>query len=321
MYKYLNFKELAMPLIILFLVVTTYLIYLIYPFDRQTIQIGSSYMTMNNEFYPMVNDQVANYVDQKEAFLHNRDPDLSINKQVNQIRNFMAKHVNAIILNPVDGNSKKLIKAVNQAHERGIYIIVVDSELKSKAVDCTIVSDNYHAGVLDAQKLLKTQKQARILLINQKTAISAQKRIKGFVDTIKQAHSSRYKIVDTLYTNGQTETTYPKIKHLIKSGHKFDSVMALNDKTGLGVLAALDEQKIRGVNVYSVDGSKNMKHIIENNPQAKATVAQSPIKMGNTAIKAAFDLINHKKVPKNIILPVHLLDKEKLNQSLLAGWQ
>lgn len=31
------------------------------------VQIGSSYMTMNNEFYPLLNEQVANYVEERKG--------------------------------------------------------------------------------------------------------------------------------------------------------------------------------------------------------------------------------------------------------------
>lgn len=316
-----NLKSFILPIIIFLMVFITWLIYMLYPFDHQTVQIGSSYMTMNNEFYPVVNDQVANYVDQEKSFLHNRDPDLSVKKQIEQIHSFMAKDVNAIILNPVDGNSPKLNKVIAQAHKQGIKIIIVDSQVKTKEVDCTITSDNYRAGVLCAKDLMKRKKSARILLIDQKTAQSAIDRINGFVDTIKKSKHHRYQIVGKIYTNGQSETAYPAVKRFLKKNRNINCVMALNDKTAVGTLAALDFMNQKGVSVYSVDGSKDIKKMIGRNPEATATVAQSPVKIGDTAVRVAFKLIHGQKVPKQIYTPIKLINRQNINQFDIAGWQ
>lgn len=318
-----KFRSFIFPIVIVILVTTTWLVYLSYPFDHQAIQIGSSYMTMNNEFFPVVNDEVANYVDKEKSFLHNRDPDLSVNKQVEQIHSFMKKDVNAIILNPVDGNSAKLNQAISAAHKQGIKIIIVDSQVKTKNVDCTIISDNYRAGQLCAKQLIHSKKIAKILIIEQTTANSAIDRINGFIDTIKKTKNPNYKIVGRLNTNGQSETAFPLVKKFIAKKIPFNAVMALNDKTAVGDLAAIDSSvsKSKTISVYSVDGSKDIKQIIGKNKNAAATVAQSPFKLGQIAVKTAYKLIDGKKVPKKIVLPVRIITNRNINKFDTAGWQ
>lgn len=130
------------------------------------VQIGSSYMTMNNEFYPLLNEQVANYVEERKGLLYSRDPALSVNKQVDEIHSFVNKQVNAIILNPVDGKSPKLNKAIAAAHKEGTKIVIVDSPVKTKQVDCTILSDNYKAGQLCAKTLMRKKKGGQDFTLN-----------------------------------------------------------------------------------------------------------------------------------------------------------
>lgn len=75
--------------------------------------------------------------------------------------------------------------------------------------------------------------------------------------------------------------------------------MALNDRTAVGALAAIDTEHQTGkIKVYSVDGSKDMKKMLGINKSAQATVAQFPIEMGNLAAKVAYKLINGKKYRK-----------------------
>lgn len=299
-----------------------WLIYVSVSVANNKVQIGSSYMTMNNEFYPLLNEQVANYVEERKGLLYSRDPALSVNKQVDEIHSLVNKQVNAIILNPVDGKSPKLNKAIAAAHKEGTKIVIVDSPVKTKQVDCTILSDNYKAGQLCAKTLMSKKKEAKILLLTHPTALSAVDRINGFTDTIKKSHNHNYQIVGRISTFGQSEYSYPRVKKFIQNGNKFDTIMALNDRTAVGALAAIDTEHQTGkIKVYSVDGSKDMKKMLGVNKSAQATVAQFPIEMGNLAAKVAYKLIDGKKVPKKIILPVKIITTKNLNYYNTSGWQ
>lgn len=316
------FRSLIIIFVIAAVIVSIWLVSVANPLAKSQVQIGSSYMTMNNEFYPVVNEQVANYIDERNDFLYNRDPALNVDRQVQEIHSFMHKHVNAILLNPVDGNSAKLNQAIVAAHKQGIKIVIVDSPVKTKQVDCTITSDNYEAGVICAKQMLKQQSHARILLLEHSKAVSAVERINGFLNTIKKTHNKNYQIVGHLNTYGQSETTYPLVKRFIKK-HNFDSIMALNDRSAIGALAAIHEAHLqKNIFVYSVDGSQTLKKFIANNSQQHiVTVAQYPIKMGNVAVKTAYRLVHGKKVPKKIVLPVKLITSKNVNDYSVTGWQ
>lgn len=311
---------------IIVIIVTIGAIWLVYyfnPFAKPQLKIGSTYMTMNNEFYPVLNEQVANYINNKHDVLINRDPALNINKQVQEIRSFTKIHVNAIILNPINSNSSRIANAVKNAAKNGVKIVVVDNPLKDdRYVTCTIVSNNYQTGVLDAKQLLKNRKKARILLLTQTDVTSGRQRIAGFVHEIKKHKNRQYQIVGRINTNGQSEYTYPKVCNYIKQNPNFDTVMTLNDKVAIGTLAALKKEKHEeNTQVYSVDGSQDTKKIIATNPCLKATIAQSPITIGKTAIKMAYRAINGHQVKHRILIPVQPITPHNINQFNLTGWQ
>ena len=73
-----------------------------------------------------------------------------------------------IVINPVKGDSPKIIASLKRAREAGIKIIAVDSQLSHFTVDASVVSDNYQAGVLVAQRLMKQKNEAKILLLEHK---------------------------------------------------------------------------------------------------------------------------------------------------------
>ncbi|MCT6891034.1 MAG: sugar ABC transporter substrate-binding protein [Lactobacillus sp.] len=307
-----------------FFISLVYVAFIAYPSQNDQIKIGSTYMTMNNSFFPVLNEQIANYVEDHHDRLYNRDPALIVNKQVEELHAFIRQGVNAIIINPVDGNSMKIQNALRLAKKRGIKIIVVDSQMKSaRYADCTILSDNYRAGQLCAQHLLRHKRSAQILLLEHYSAYSANNRIKGFTDTIKNSSQSQnFHIVGKINTYGQSEITFPLVERALKKGPKFNTIMALNDQAAVGALAAIDEVKLkRQIDVYSVDGSENMKKLLGVNQNAIATSAQTPLNMGKTAVKIAYKLIAGKKVPKKIILPVYLITNKNINHYNVLGWQ
>ena len=53
--------------------------------------IGASYMTMNNEFYEILNEQISHRVEAEGDRLLLRDPALSVSRQVEQIERMLEK--------------------------------------------------------------------------------------------------------------------------------------------------------------------------------------------------------------------------------------
>ena len=91
---------------------TSLMIYTVYTYSNVTdhsIIIGTTYMTMNNTFYEAINSEVKKIASQNNCKLVVRDPELDVNKQIRQINAMREEGVNAIIINPVEGNNKHLI--------------------------------------------------------------------------------------------------------------------------------------------------------------------------------------------------------------------
>lgn len=298
-----------------------YLHYKLVPYNENRVKIGATYMTMNNDFYKVLNNEIDKIVEENNDILYTRDPALDVNKQTQQVELFIKKGVNIIIINPVDANSQKLMKALKKAKKAGIKIVVVDSQLSDdSSVDTTIVSDNYQAGVLCAQNLMQTQSSAKILLLEHQKAVSAVDRINGFLATIK-GHDS-YQVVDRKDCLGQTEVAMPQVESVINSGVDFDTVMALNDQVAIGALAAIENMKVTApIKIYGVDGSPDMKNLLATTSSIQATVAQSPLTIGEKAIQAGYRLYQDKKVDKEIVIPVEFMTSDNVLNSDLTGWQ
>ncbi|MEB3363878.1 hypothetical protein SDC49_09390 [Lactobacillus sp. R2/2] len=102
-----------------------YVTFIVYPSQDEQVKIGSTYMTMNNSFYPVLNEQIANYVEDHHDRLYNRDPALIVNKQVEELHTFIRQRMNAIIINPVDGNSRKIQNALRLAKKKELKLLLL----------------------------------------------------------------------------------------------------------------------------------------------------------------------------------------------------
>ena len=67
--------------------------------------IGISYMTMNNEFYKILNEEISSRVEIEGDRLVLRDPALSVDRQIEQINEMLHMGIDVLVVTPVDWKS------------------------------------------------------------------------------------------------------------------------------------------------------------------------------------------------------------------------
>lgn len=285
--------------------------------QKTHLVFGATYMTMNNPFYEVINNELKKEIEKEGDELIVRNPELNIDKQNEQIEEFISKKVDGIFVNPIDSSK---LTSLESAREAGIPIIAIDASVENKdLIDCVIESDNYDAGVLCAQNMMKRMQSANIVLLKHSTVESAASRIQGFVDTIK--NYPQYKIIDSAECEGQLERAMPLMESMLKKSSNIDVVMALNDPSALGALAAIESMKRTNILVYGVDGTPDLKSLIKQSPLIAGTAAQFPLKFGKLAAKNMYYIIQRKEVSKIIEVPVSLITKDNIDSYNVKGWQ
>ncbi|MEE0490580.1 sugar ABC transporter substrate-binding protein [Catenibacterium sp.] len=306
--------------IIIWLIVATLLgtVYTSYLTPQKThLVFGATYMTMNNPFYEVINNELRKEIEQNGDELIVRNPELDTDKQNEQIEEFISKKVDGIFVNPID--SKKL-PSLESARKAGIPVIAIDASVdNTDLIDCVIESDNYNAGVLCAQNMMKRMQSANIVLLKHSTVESAASRIQGFVDTIKDY--PQYQIIDSAECEGQLERGMPLMQTVLKKHSNVDVVMALNDPSALGALAAIESLNRQDIIVYGVDGTPDLKSLIKQSSLIAGTAAQSPLMFGKLSAKKMYDILQRKDIPKIIEVPVTMITKDNIDSYSVKGWQ
>ena len=286
--------------------------------NKENYKFGATYMTLNNPFFVALNNGIKDVIEANGDILIALDPALDSEKQVEQIEDLISQDVDAIFLNPADW--KAIRPALEAAKKAGIPIINVDAPVfDTELVASIIASNNYNTGVICANDMMRKLKSAKIVILEHPTAKSAIDRTQGFVDTI--ANLEQYEIVARESSEGQLEQAMPVMEKIIEENPTIDVVMALNDPTAMGALAALQaSEREEGVLIYGVDGAPETKQMIRDE-KITATAAQSPIKIGKRAAAVAYDLLSGKEVMKEISVDVIFIDKDNVMQYGMTDWQ
>lgn len=314
---YKNMTYIIIFFMVLIIFTVTYNIYTA-PIAKHKV-FGVSYMTMNNPFYKIINNEILKVVEKNNDTLITLDPELDVDKQNEQIYKFIDQKVDGIFINPID--FEQIEPALQAAKRANIPVIIIDAPVSDESlVNCTIVSDNYDAGVQCAKDMMERLDSANIVLLKHTTAKSAKERIEGFLSVID--NNEKYKVINEAECDGQLEIAMPKMQEIIEETPDIDVVMALNDPSALGALAALEKNNKNDVMVYGIDGTPEIKALIGRNQMIVSTVAQSPIKMGQIAVENMYNILNgKKKIEKNIIIPISLINKENLFKYDEDRWQ
>ena len=280
--------------------------------------IGASYMTMNNEFYDIINEQIRVRVEGEGDQMVLRDPGLDANRQAEQINSMLSMGISALIVTPVTADG--LSDVLARAQELGVKVIVVDTELdRDGQANCTIVSDNFRAGYMIGEYMMKQRESGRILVLNHETALSAYRRVEGFKSAIRS--NPNYQIVKEIDCKGQYEIALPLIEQYIEEDGGFDTVFSLNDLAGeAAVTAVRNHPELGKVYVYGVDGSPDAKMMIRSG-EMDATAAQFPTEIGEQAADILYRMLEGDEYPETITVPVDLVCYDNLEKFDINRWQ
>ena len=98
--------------------------------QKTHLVFGATYMTMNNPFYEVINNELKKDIEKEGDELIVRNPELNIEKQNQQIEEFVAMKVDGIFVNPIA--SDKLSRV--QENRDYCHAILIHTTLDERGV-------------------------------------------------------------------------------------------------------------------------------------------------------------------------------------------
>ncbi|MEO8057704.1 MAG: D-xylose ABC transporter substrate-binding protein [Burkholderiales bacterium] len=176
-------------------------------------------------------------------------------KQLGDIDGLIAKGAKVLIVLAMDKDA--ILPAVNKANKQKIPVVAYDRLIEAPGV-FYITFDNKEVGRMQARAVFAAQPKGNYVMIKgSPTDPNANFLREGQQEIIDAAvKKGDIKIVGEEYTDGwKPEVAQKNMEQIItKNGGKIDAVVASNDGTAGGVVAALSAKGIKGIPVSGQDG-------------------------------------------------------------------
>jgi fructose transport system substrate-binding protein len=222
--------------------------------------------------------------------------------QVAAIENFISAGVKGILITP--SNSTGVLGAVKKARDKGILVIGLDTATDpADAVDATLATDNFQAGVLQGQYARKAlgDKTPKLAMLDGTPGgtVDAQRHdgfLKGF--GIKEGDPA---IVGKQNTHGALDEGQTAMENLLTAHPEINVVYTINEPAAEGAYAAIKKAgKQKDIVLTSIDGGRLGVQYVKDGKIA-ATVMQFPKKMAVRGVDYIIDFVKTGKKPSGFI--------------------
>lgn len=209
-----------------------------------------------------------------------------VNEQIQIFNNVADAGANAILLAASD--PIKISSAVEEAKAMGIKIIYVDAPAFEEAV-ITLATDNYTAGRIAGENMFyeleeigATYGSIGIIGVTPENRTTVNREM-GFRDYFESF--GRYKILETIYTNGNPELAKQATEKYIRENPDLVGIFSTNEGSTLGMGYALRENEINIIGI-GFDITEIIQEMIRDNT-IKAVLVQNPFTMGYLGVAEA----------------------------------
>ena len=243
--------------------------------------------------------------------------------QLDQINNFIASGVDAIVVNAVDTNA---VDAMSKAAEdAGVPLVYVNREPAN--VDSLpdnqafVASNEIESGTLaafEACKMLRSMGYAGgakgYMLMGQLSNQAAVQRSKDVEDIIGIDMCNFITLIDKQTANWSRDEASDLMTNFISAGDEFQVVFANNDEMALGAIQALKaaDYDMADIVVVGVDATQDALQALQAG-DLDATVFQDAAGQGAGAVDAALALANGEDVDQKVYIPFQLVTEANVD--------
>ena len=276
--------------------------------------------TLSNPFFNVIAENIREEARQNGYEVLVVDPDMDVKKQSDQIDDFIAKNVVAIVLVPVDRLS--IGPSVKAANAAGIPVFTVDAKCAAEGakIEGHVGTDNFQGGELAGQAMIQAlgEEGGKVLVLDLKKANSCVLRVDGFKKVIN-AHnedrtSGKIDIVSELDGNGDRTKGYESASAALQAHEDLAAIFAINDPSALGAYTAVkDANREDRIKIIGFDGELDGKQAIKDG-QIYADPIQYPDKMGIQIVQLIVKYQAGEEFPEETLFPTTLYTKAEADQ-------
>lgn len=271
---------------------------------------------LNNPFWDMMHEGAKKVAEENNIDLIYLAPTKPYNleEQTRLVEDLIEKKVDGIVLVPVD--SAGIVPVIERVNKAGIPIALANTNATGGEVVTFSAIENYEAMTLIAEYMVeKLGGKGKVIILEgtpgSQTAIDRKRALDDVL--------AKYPDIEVLASQTaefQRAKGMQVMENLLQTYPEIDAVLACNDEMALGAIEALEAAgRLEGTLVSGFDANDDaLKAVYEG--RMVVTCDQQPGKQAGDAMLALIDYINGKTVPKRIVTPGFLVDKDSIDRYL-----
>ncbi len=279
--------------------------------------IGVSMALFDDNFLTVLRNGIQSYADANGVTVQIEDAQNDVAKQLDQINNFIAGGVSAIIVNPVDTSATQAMSdAAAAAGVALVYVnrqpINVDTLPDNQAF---VASNEVDSGTLETIEVCAQLKAAGkdnanvYIMMGELSNQAAVQRTADIHDVMAAGKCAvTLNIIDEQTANWSRDQAQSLMTNWLSTGTAFDAVIANNDEMAIGAIQAMKAAGIdmTTVVVGGVDATQDALAAMQAGDQ-DVTVFQDAAGQGSGAVDAAVKLSKGEAVDQKVYIPFQLV--------------
>lgn len=280
--------------------------------------VGVSMALFDDNFLTVLRNGIESYAGTLDGVdVQIEDAQNDVAKQLDQINNFIASGVDAIIVNPVDTSATQAMS--DAAAAAGIPLVYVNRQPINLDTlpdnQAFVASNEVDSGTLETIEVCrllaeqgKTDASAYVIM-GELSNQAAVQRTADIHDVIANGQCAvNLTIIDEQTSNWRRDEAQNLMTNWLSTGTPFDAVIANNDESAIGAIQALKAAGIdmATVVVGGVDATQDALVAMQAG-ELDATVFQNAAGQGSGALDAALALARGEAVEQAVWVPFELV--------------
>jgi len=234
----------------------------------------------------------------------------NIDEQINLLEKAIAARVDAIIVQGL--NEEKFTPIIDKAVSRGIPVVTIDTDAPASQRLAYVGTDNVAAGERLGRLVVDTTAgKGKIgVIIGSELAENQLQRLAGLSNIVKRYDALQ--IVDVRSSNISHMEAIQQAADMLRLHPEITIMVGTSSTDALGVLQAAKSLK-RELTIIGFDNQEEMLAAISRG-EIKATVAQQPYLMGDTAVRLLQEHFQGKALLSEYYTGVKVLNKSNAKE-------
>lgn len=288
--------------------------------------IGVTMALFDDNFLTVLRNGIQKYADASGHTVQIEDAKNDVAKQLDQINNFIASGVDAIIVNPVDTSATQaMTDAAAKANIPLVYVnrqpINLDTLPDNQAF---VASNEVDSGTLETKEICRLLKEAgkteasAYVIQGELSNQAAVQRTQDIYDVINGPECGvKISIIDQQTSNWRRDEAQNLMTNWLSTGTAFDAVIANNDESAIGAIQAMKAAGIdmNAVLVGGVDATQDALAAMQAG-ELDVTVFQNAAAQGSGSVDAAAKLAAGEAVDQEVWVPFELVTPANIGDYL-----